>query len=235
MEDRLIKSNVILNSPSNLNRYFDHAGLRPEINERAIIKLCNEAIEYNFFAVAINPIWVRTAAEIVQGTDVKVVSTVGFPLGANRTDIKVDEAARAVSDGADEIDMVANIGWLKSGEFAKIEQEIKNVRKSIPFNVLLKVIIECSLLTKPEQISATKAVINGGAQFVKTGTGISGGVTPEQVKTLFDAAGDQIEVKASGGIKTAGQCQELIECGASRLGSSSSVTIAQELQQVTKN
>ena len=221
------------NKLKNINRYFDHAALKPEVNQQAITKLCNEAIKYNFFAVAVNPVWVRTAAEIVQGTNVKVVSTVAFPFGANRTDIKTDEAARAVSDGADEIDMVANIGWIKSGEFAKVEQEIRNVRKSIPFNVLLKVIIECSLLTKPEQISAAKAVINGGAQFVKTGTGFSGGVTPEQVKILFEAVSGQVEVKASGGIKTAGQCQELIECGASRLGSSSSVAIVQELQLLT--
>jgi len=221
------------NTPINLNNYFDHTALKPDVNERAITNLCKEAIKYNFFAVAVNPIWVKTAAEIVQGTNVKVVSTVAFPLGANRTDIKTDEAARAVSDGADEIDMVANIGWLKSGEFAKVEQEIKNVRKSVPFNVLLKVIIECSLLTKPEQISAAKAVINGGAQFVKTSTGFSGGVTFEQVKILFEAVSGQIEVKASGGIKTARQCQELIECGASRLGSSSSVAIVQEQQQLT--
>ena len=217
----------------NLNIHFDHAALKSDADEQAITKLCNEAIEYKFFAVAVNPIWVRTAAEIVRNTNVKVVSTVAFPLGANRTDIKTDEAARAVSDGADEIDMVANIGWLKSGEFAKVEQEIINVRKSVPFNVLLKVIIECSLLTKPEQISAALAVINGGAQFVKTSTGFSGGVTPEQVKILFEAVSGQIEVKASGGIKTARQCQELIECGASRLGSSSTVAIVQELQQLT--
>ena len=218
---------------NNLSRYFDHAALKPEVNEQAITKLCNEAIEYNFFAVAVNPVWVKAAAAVLQGTNVKVVSTVAFPLGANRTDIKVDEAARAVSDGADEIDMVANIGWIKSGEFTKLEQEIKNVRKSIPFNILLKVIIECPLLTKTEQVSASNAVINGGAQFVKTGTGFSGGVTPEHVKTLFAAAGSQIEVKASGGIKTASQCQKLIECGATRLGSSSSVAIVQELQQLT--
>jgi len=217
----------------NINRYFDHAALTPDVDEIAINKLCKEAVEYKFFAVAVNPIWVRTAAEIVRSTNIKVVSTVAFPLGANRTDIKTDEAARAVSDGADEIDMVANIGWLKSGEFAKVEQEIKEIRKSVPFNVLLKVIIECSLLTKPEKISAAKAVVNGGAQFVKTSTGFEGGVTLEQVKILFKAVGDQIEVKASGGIKTARQCRQLIECGASRLGSSSSVAIVQEQQQLT--
>jgi len=217
----------------NLNSFFDHASLKPDVTEQAITKLCNEAIENKFFAVAVNPFWVRTAAEILQGSNVKVVSTVAFPLGANRTDIKIYEAARAVSDGADEIDMVANIGWIKSGEFAKVEQEIANVRKSIPFNILLKVIIECSLLTEPEQISAAIAVMNGEAQFVKTGTGFSGNVTPEQVKILFEAVGGQIEVKASGGIKTAGQCRDLIECGASRFGSSSSVAIVQELQQLT--
>ena len=229
----LIYLKTMTNELNKLNQYFDHTALKPDVNEQAITKLCNEAIKYNFFAVAVNPVWVRTAAEIVRSTNVKVVSTVAFPLGANRTDIKTDEAARAVSDGADEIDMVANIGWLKSGEFAKVEQEIKEIRKSVPFNVLLKVIIECSLLSKPEQISAALAVLNGGAQFVKTSTGFFGGVTLKQVKILFKAASGQIEVKASGGIKTARQCRQLIECGASRLGSSSSVAIVQEQQQLT--
>ena len=221
------------NELKTLNNYFDHASLKPDADEQAITKLSNEAIEHKFFAVAVNPIWVRTAAELVRSTNIKVVSTVAFPLGANRTDIKTDEAARAVRDGADEIDMVVNIGWLKSGEFVKIEQEIKEIRKSIPFNVLLKVIIECSLLTKPEQISAARAAVNGGAQFVKTSTGFFGGVTLEQVKILFEAVSGQIEVKASGGIKTARQCRQLIECGASRLGSSLSVAIVQEQQQLT--
>jgi deoxyribose-phosphate aldolase len=159
------------------------------------------------------------------------VSTVGFPLGANRTDIKVAEASKAVTDGAMEIDMVANIGWIKSNRLAEVESEILEVRKSIPFNVILKVIIEAPLLSVIQQEEAVKAVINGGAQFVKTGTGFSGDATIEQVENLFLAAGGKIEVKASGGIRTLEQCRKLLESGASRLGSSSCVQIMNELKQ----
>ncbi len=213
-----------------LNRRFDHAALKSDADEKTVLKLCAEAIKYNFFAVALNPAWVRIALEKLAGTNTKVVSTAGFPLGANRTDIKAAEAAKAVSDGASEIDMVANIGWIKSGDFRAVEKEIADVRKSIPFNVVLKVIIEASLLTAPEQINSTQAVISGGAQFVKTGTGFSGDVSLEQVKTLFKAAAGQIEVKASGGIRKLSQCQELIKAGATRLGSSSCVQIMREFQ-----
>jgi len=215
-----------------LNRRFDHAALKADIDEKGIIKLCEEARQFDFFAVAVNPVWVKIAFQQLQGTDTKVVSTAGFPLGANRTDIKTAEAAKAVGDGASEIDMVANIGWIKSGEFSKVTQEISEIRKSIPFNVFLKVIIEASLLSLQEQINSTKSVINGGAQFVKTGTGFSGDVTVKQVGTLFKAANGQIEVKASGGIRTLGQCRKLLEAGASRLGSSSTIQIMHELQQV---
>jgi len=222
--------NKISGAISNLNSLFDHAALKPDADETAILKLCDEAIKYDFFAVAVNPVWVKIAAEKLNGTNTKIVSTAGFPLGANRTDIKSSEAAKAVNDGAVEIDMVANIGWIKSGDFKAVEKEIAEVRKSIPFNVLLKVIIEASLLTPDEQVKSTKAVIAGGAQFVKTGTGFFGDATVEQVRSLFKAAGGKIEVKASGGIRTVEQCRKLLSAGASRLGSSSSVQIMQEIK-----
>ena len=214
----------------NLNRLFDHAALKSDVDEKAVLKICEEAIQYDFFAVCVNPVWVEIASGNLANKNTKIVSTAGFPLGANRTNIKVSEATKAVKDGAVEIDMVANIGWIKSGDFRAVEMEISEVRKSIPFNVVLKVIIEASLLTSYEQIEATKAVVAGGAQFVKTGTGFFGDVTVEQVKTLFEAAGGKIEVKASGGIRTVEQCRKLLEAGATRLGTSSSVQIMKELK-----
>ncbi len=216
----------------NLNRRFDHAALKSDVDEKCINQLCEEAQQYDFFAVAVNPVWVKIAFQQLHGTTTKVVSTAGFPLGANRTDIKTAEAAKAVQDGGSEIDMVANIGWVKSADFKAVEREIAEIRKSIPFNVVLKVIIEVSLLTGQEQINSAKAVIDGGAQFVKTGTGFSGDVTVEQVEALFKAAGGKIEVKASGGIRSLEQCRKLLEAGASRLGSSSSVQIMEELKRL---
>ena len=212
----------------NLHRRFDHAALKPDVNEAAIRKLCKEAREYEFYAVAVNPVWVTTARDALQGSHVKILSVSGFPLGASRTDVKVMEAVKGVRDGAHEIDMVANIGWLVSDRFSQAEEEIAEVRKALPYNVVLKVIIEAGLLSEEQQVEATKAVISGGAQFVKTCTGFFGDATVEQVRTLIKAACRQIEVKASGGIRTLKQCRQLLEAGATRLGSSASVAIMKE-------
>lgn len=212
----------------NLRRRFDHAALKPEVNEEAIRRLCDEAREYGFYCVAVNPVWVATAKDALQGSSVKILTVSGFPLGASRTDVKVMEAVKGVRDGAHEIDMVANIGWLAASCFYQVEKEIGEVRKALPYNVVLKVIIEASCLTEKQQVEATKAVVNGGAQFVKTCSGFFGGATVEQVKTLYNAAGGHIEVKASGGIRTLDQCRQLLEVGATRLGSSSSVAIMKE-------
>lgn len=214
-----------------LNRKLDHSALEPDVNEKSIIKLCDEAVKYNFIAVCVNPIWVKLAADKLMGTSIKVISTAGFPLGASRTDVKSIEAAEAVGDGASEIDMVANIGWIKSGEFKQVEDEIAEIRRSIPFNVILKVIIEAPLLSPSEQPEATKSVIAGGAQFVKTGTGFFGDATVEQVKNLARAAGEKIQVKASGGIRTLEQCREMLKAGASRIGTSSGVKIMEEFNR----
>ena len=217
---------------TNLNRCFDHAALKPEVDERTIRTLCQEAIEHDFYAVAINPVWVQTAADELKGSAVKILSVAGFPLSAARTDVKLFEAIKGVDDGAHEIDMVANVGWMVSGRFKEVEQEIAEIRNKLPYNVLLKVIIEAGKLTKEQQTDATKCVVNAGAQFVKTCTGFFGGATVEQVKTLFEASAGQIEVKASGGIRTLEQCREFLAAGATRLGSSSSVEIMKELEAV---
>ena len=216
---------------ADLNLRFDHAALHQEVDERAIRTLCKQAREWLFCTVAVNPSWVRTAAEELRGCDVKVLSVAGFPLSASRTDVKVFEAVKGVADGAREIDMVANIGWLVSDRFSEVEAEIDEVRRNLPYNVVLKVIIEAGKLNREQQVLATKCVVNGGAQFVKTCTGFFGGATVEQVRTLHEAAGGQVEVKASGGIRTLEQCRSLLEAGATRLGSSSSVEIMQELNQ----
>jgi len=212
-----------------LHLRFDHAALQPEVSEPDVRRLCEEALQYRFFAVAVNPVWVRTAADVLRGSPVKILSVAGFPLSAARTDVKLYEAVRGVKDGAHEIDMVANIGWLVSGRYEEVEAEIDEIRRNLPYNVVLKVIIEAGKLTPEQQVEATKCVVNGGAQFVKTCTGFFGGANVEQVATLFQAADGRIEVKASGGIRTLEQCRDLLAAGATRLGSSSSVAIMEEL------
>jgi len=217
----------------NLNRRFDHAALKSEVTENDIITLCRDAVEYNLFSVAVNPVWVKTARKELSGKNTRILSVAGFPLGASRTDIKINEAVKGINDGAAEIDMVANIGWLVSGDYSQVEHEITEIRKNLPYNVILKVIIEAGKLTKPQQVAATRCVVNGGAQFVKTCTGFFGGTDILQVSTLFQAAQGKIEVKASGGIKTLEDCQNLLQAGASRLGSSASVAIMKELTSLS--
>ncbi len=219
----------------NLNRYFDHALLYPEVDLKAIINLCREAKQYDMLGIAINPYWVSVAKKELTGSDVKIISVAGFPLSANRTDIKIAEAVKGVEDGADEIDMVANIGLLAMGEYKKVENEILSIREALPDNVLLKVIIEAPRISPEAQIEATKAVINGGAQYVKTATGFFGVATVEMVKRLYKAAENQIKVKASGGIKCLADMEALIDAGAERIGSSSSVAIMKEVEVSRKN
>jgi len=217
----------------NLNRYFDHSLLNPETDLAGIIRLCQEAKEYNFFGIAINPYWVTSAKRELSGSDVRIISVSGFPLSANTTDIKVAEAVRGVQDGADEIDMVANIGLLASGELKKVEEEIYQVRKNLPEDIILKVIIEAPKITPEVQVEAVKAIINAGAEYVKTATGFFGGATVDVVKRLREAAAGKIKIKASGGIRTLADTKALIAAGADRIGSSTSVEIMKENRKVT--
>lgn len=212
----------------NLNRYFDHSLLKPETDLAAIIKLCQEANQYNFFGIAINPYWVQYAGKELKDSDVRIISVSGFPLSASTVDIKVAEAVRGFEDGADEIDMVANVGLLASGEFKKVEEEIYQVRKNLPEDVVLKVIIEAPRISPETQVGAVKAIINAGAGYVKTATGFFGGTTVDMVRRLYAAAGGRIKVKASGGIRTLADAEELIKAGADRIGSSASVEIMKE-------
>jgi len=214
--------------------YFDHAKLSPETTLDDIRRLCREAREYKMYGIAINPYWVNDARKVLTGSEVKIISVAGFPLSASRTDIKIAEAVRAIEDGADEIDMVANVGLIKMGEYHRVEHEIQELRRHIPRDIILKVIIEAPRLTAEEQVAATGAVVNGGAQFVKTATGFFGGATAEMVERLHKAASGRIKVKASGGIKTLADTEALIKAGAERIGSSSSVAILEEYRAMTK-
>jgi deoxyribose-phosphate aldolase len=215
----------------NLNRYFDHSLLTPETGQDDIISLCREGTEYDFYGIAINPCWIAFAAGELAGSDVKLISVSGFPLSANRPDIKVAEAVKGVEDGAHEIDMVANVGLLAMGEYRMVEDEIYQVRKNLPADILLKVIIEAPRISPEAQVEAVKAIINAGAEYVKTATGFFGGTTIDMVKRLCKAAEGKIRVKASGGIRTLSDTVALIKAGADRIGSSASVNIMQECRK----
>jgi deoxyribose-phosphate aldolase len=216
-----------------LNRYFDHAVLEAAATEDDVIRACQDARNFGFFGLCVNPCRVALASRELTGTDVKVCSVAGFPLGACLTEFKISEAVVSVHHGAAEIDMVANIGWLLESAYSRVAQEIRAVREALPFNVLLKVIIEAPLLSPEQQEAATGAVVDGGAQFVKTGTGSAGPATVEQVVRLRDTMTKRIKIKAAGGIRTVAQCLALIEAGASRLGSSSSVEIMTAFRKET--
>lgn len=212
-----------------LARRIEHTNLRPDASEADIRCVCSDTLQHGLLAVVVNPVWVPEAFRELKDSPVSVVTVAGFPLGASRPEVKLVEAVRGAIDGAAEIDLVANIGWILAGEWQRAEDEISQVRKTLPHEAALKVIIEAPLLTKEQQIDATTMVINAGAQFVKTGTGFQGGVTVEQVRTIAQAARGHVRVKAAGGIRTAQQCLSLIEAGAERLGSSSSVAIVRDL------
>jgi len=216
----------------NLNRYFDHSLLKPETKLSDIITLCHDAIEYNFFGIAINPCWVVDAKKELSGSNIKIISVSGFPLSANRSDIKVAEAIKGVEDGADEIDMVANVGYLAMGEYGRVEKEIHEVKRNLPPEIILKVIIEAPRIPNDAQIEAVMAIINAGAEYVKTATGFFGGATIEIVERLHKAAGNKIKVKASGGIRDLHTTEKLIKAGADRIGSSASVKIMEDYFKV---
>ena len=205
----------------NLNLLIDHTLLKPTATELDIVKLCQEAKKYKFWSVCVNPVWVKLAKK--QG--VRVCSVIGFPLGANTLAVKVAEIKQAVKDGADELDVVMNLGWLKMGKAAEIKQGIKTVVAAASGRVV-KIIIETCYLTDKEKFLAAKLVKGGGADFVKTSTGFGlGGATVEDVKLLRQAVGKDFGVKASGGIKIKEQAEAMIKAGANRIGTSSGIEI----------
>lgn len=208
-----------------LAKLIDHTLLKPDASREQIVRLCEEAVQYGFASVCVNPCWVRLCASAVQGSGVLVCSVVGFPLGANVMRVKAMEAARAVQDGADEIDMVMNIGMLKSGEHRYVEEDIRGVvRAAAPAHV--KVIIEACLLTDREKIYACLLAQGAGAHFVKTSTGFStGGATAADVALMRRVVGTNMGVKAAGGIRDLEAAQAMVAAGADRIGASASVSI----------
>jgi len=213
-----------------LARYIDHTLLKPDAKEGDIIKLCKEALEYKFASVCVNASYVKLAYSFLQGTEVRVCTVVGFPLGATTKEAKAFEASQAIENGAAEIDMVINIGALKSGRLDAVKEDIKAVAGVCKDKALLKVIIETCLLTDEEKVTACLLSMEAGADFVKTSTGFSvSGATVEDIKLMRRTIGPHMGVKASGGIRNLESALKMIEAGATRIGASASVSIVNEL------
>ena len=209
-------------------KYIDHTLLAPDAAKSAIEKLCKEASEYKFASVCVNSCWVSLAADLLKNSSVKVCTVVGFPLGAMDTVSKAYEAAKAVENGADEVDMVINIGYLKSGMLDAVLEDIVAVRKATE-GKLLKVIIETCLLTDDEKRTACELSEKAGADFVKTSTGFSkGGATLHDVELMKSVVGDRLGVKASGGVRDYATAKAMIDAGATRIGASAGIAIVRE-------
>jgi deoxyribose-phosphate aldolase len=208
----------------------DHTLLKPEASESDIRRLCEEAAQYRFASVCVNPTWVKSSACILRGSGVPVCTVVGFPLGASLADVKAYETRRAIFDGAREIDMVINIGALKSGDDCAVEFDIRSVVEAAhEEGVLVKTIIEAALLTDDEKVRACLAAKRAGADFVKTSTGFAkSGATVADVALMRRTVGSEMGVKAAGGVKGISDARAMVEAGATRIGASVGVKIAQE-------
>ncbi|WP_378951627.1 deoxyribose-phosphate aldolase [Pelosinus sp. sgz500959] len=212
----------------NIAKLIDHTLLKPDATREQISRLIIEAKEYGFASVCIQPTWVSFAAQELAETDIKVCTVIGFPLGATTTAVKVFETQDAIKNGATEVDMVIAIGRLKAGEDAAVEDDIRKVVDVAYGKALVKVIIETCLLTDEEKIRACMLALRAGADFVKTSTGFStGGATKEDISLMRKTVGDQMGVKASGGIKDKEDLEMMVAAGASRIGASSGVSIMQ--------
>ena len=208
-----------------LNKMIDHTLLKANATRAQIEKLCDEAVENDFASVCVNTCWVPMAASRLAGSPVNVCTVVGFPLGAMAPASKAAEAARAVADGADEVDMVINIGWLIAGEDDAVRADIAGVVEAAQGRCV-KVILECYLLTDEQIVRACELSVEAGAAFVKTSTGFSsGGATVKDVALMRKTVGDRCKVKASGGIHTAEEAQAMVDAGADRIGTSSGIAI----------
>ncbi len=216
-------------------KMIDHTLLKPEATPKDIEKLCEEAIQYQFASVCVNPCYVKLASKILEGRKVKVCTVIGFPLGANRTDTKVFETEKAIEDGAQEVDMVMNIGLLKGGYYDYVENDIRAVvNVAHKRNVLVKVILETALLTDEEKVKACLLAKRANADFVKTSTGFSkGGATAGDVALMRRVVGSAMGVKASGGIRSYEEALQMIKSGADRIGASASVKIVSGVKTET--
>src|SRR5271156_4022652 len=217
-------------TPAEIARLIDHTILKADASRDEVEKVCEEALRYEFASVCVNPWNVPQAADILRGSEVKVCATVGFPLGATLPEVKVFETQRAIFHGAQEIDMVINIGALKSGQLAVVESDIRGVvDASHAGGAICKVIIETCLLSKDEKIRASLAAKNAGADFVKTSTGFStAGATPDDVRLIRETIGSGTGIKAAGGVRTLGDLYRMVEAGATRIGASAGVKIVEE-------
>lgn len=206
-------------------KMIDHTLLKADAKKEEIEKLCEEAKEHHFASVCVNPTWVSLSSSLLEGTDVKVCTVIGFPLGANTPEVKAFEAQNAISNGATEVDMVINIGALKDGNDQEVKRDIQAVVEASK-GVLVKVIIETCLLTEDEKIRACQLAVEAGADYVKTSTGFStGGATVEDVALMRKTVGPDVGVKASGGVRNAEGAKAVIEAGATRIGASSGIAI----------
>lgn len=210
-----------------LTKYIDHTLLKPGATKDQVDQVIQEALDYHFYSVVVNPYWVSRVYQAVKGSNVKTTTVIGFPLGANTTKIKVAEANQAIEDGADEIDMVMNIGELISGNLKAVEDDIKAVvAVTHKQKRLIKVIIETALLSDDQIVTASKIVAKAGADFVKTSTGFSTrGASIKDIELMKKAVDDSIKIKAAGGIHTSKEAEAMIKAGASRLGTSSSLRV----------
>jgi len=218
-------------SKEQLAKIIDSTLVKATATKTEVEKLCVEAVQYGFGCVVVNPTYVKLAASLLKGTKVKVCSTVGFPFGVSIPEVKALEAIKAIEDGACELDMVANLGALKSGDYELVKQDIKAVVdvKRLFGDVIVKVIVETPLLATEEKITACKIVKEAGADFVKTSTGLFGGkATVEDVRLMRQVVGKDIGVKAAGGIRTYADAVAMIEAGANRIGTSTAKAVIQE-------
>jgi deoxyribose-phosphate aldolase len=214
----------------NVAKMIDHTALKAETKKEQIMVLCQEAKEYGFASVCVNPTWVELAAEMLTGSDVKVCTVIGFPLGANTPETKAFETKDAIEKGATEVDMVINIGALKDKNDELVERDIRAVVEAAKGKALTKVIIETCLLTEEEKVRACELAVKAGTDYVKTSTGFStGGATIEDITLMRKTVGPDIGVKASGGVRDVQGAKDMIEAGATRIGASSGVSIVKGL------
>lgn len=210
----------------NINKLIDHTALKPNTTKDEILKLLDEAKTYDFASVCVNPCWIELAHQKLKHTDVKVCTVIGFPLGANTTEVKVFEAKDSIEKGAQEIDMVINVAMLKDKEYDYVENEIQKIVEVAKDKALVKVIIEACLLTDEEKIKACELSQKAGADFVKTSTGFStGGATVHDVALMRKTVGTDMGVKASGGVHSHEEALAMIEAGANRIGASAGVKL----------
>ncbi|WP_341299811.1 deoxyribose-phosphate aldolase [Lysinibacillus sp. FSL H8-0500] len=210
----------------NFARMIDHTLLKAETTKEQIDKLCAEAKQFNFASVCVNPTWVKHSSELLHGSDVLVCTVIGFPLGANTPAVKALEAKDAIANGAQEVDMVINIGALKDKNYDLVQADIATVVEAAKGNALVKVIIETCLLTDEEKVKACELAVAAGADYVKTSTGFStGGATVADIALMRKTVGPELGVKASGGVRSLEDMKKMVEAGATRIGASSGVAI----------